>query len=58
MQAEELDASYTELCRALGRVGEPRAPLLLALLCLALMARQGSAREALAAIAQAEAACA
>ena len=47
MHAEDLDRSYTALCKALERVGEERSELLLAMVSLALIARQGSAEEVL-----------
>ncbi|WP_338663318.1 hypothetical protein VQH23_24695 [Pararoseomonas sp. SCSIO 73927] len=47
MHAEDLDRSYTALCKALERVGEGNAQLLLAMVSLALIARQGSAEEVL-----------
>jgi hypothetical protein len=58
MKDDELDRSYTALCEAMARVGEARTPLLLSILCLALMSRQSSAEDALALIVQAEASCA
>ncbi len=42
----------------MARVGEQQTPLLLSILCLALMSRQPAAAEVLALIAQAEASCA
>lgn len=47
MHAEDLDRSYTALCNALERVGEGKAQLLLAMVSLALIARQGSAEDVL-----------
>ena len=47
MEAEDLDRSYSALCEAMGRVGEGKAPLLLAMVSLALIARQGSAEDVL-----------
>ncbi|MBI0535248.1 hypothetical protein D9599_06665 [Roseomonas sp. KE2513] len=47
MEAEDLDRSYTALCEAMGRVGEGKASLLLAMVSLALIARQGSAEDVL-----------
>ncbi|MBP0496406.1 hypothetical protein [Roseomonas indoligenes] len=55
MHAEDLDRSYTALCQALERVGEGKAPLLLAMVSLALIARQASAEDVLPLIAQAAA---
>ncbi|CAG2145893.1 hypothetical protein LMG31506_03281 [Cupriavidus yeoncheonensis] len=40
MQAEELDLAYTRLCEAVAGVGQDKAPLLLAMVCLGLMSRQ------------------
>ena len=57
MTDADLDTSYTALCRALGEVGEPQAPLLLAMLSLALMARLPDAASALPLIEQARARC-
>jgi len=54
MTDAELDDTYTALARATARVGEAKAPLLLATLALALIAREDDAAEALALIAQAE----
>lgn len=57
MQADQLDLSYTELCHAMARVGEPQALLFLATLCLAMIAREPSADAVLSAIRQAEQQC-
>ncbi len=57
MQPDDLDRAYTALCHALGRVGEEKAPLLLATLSLALIARQDGAEAVLPLIEAAEAAC-
>ena len=57
MTPDELDHAYTQLCEAMARVGEAQAPLFLAMVSLALIARQAAPGEALAVIAQAEAAC-
>jgi len=54
MTEQDLDTSYTSLCEAITRVGESRAPLFLAMLSLSLIARQSSAGDVLALIAQAE----
>lgn len=45
MNDAELDRSYTALCRALGEVGPERSQLLLAMVALALIARQDDAGE-------------
>ncbi|TDF64321.1 hypothetical protein [Cupriavidus sp. L7L] len=55
MQADDLDLAYTRLCEAMGRVGEARSPLLLAMMCLGLMSRQDSLAPVLALIDEAEA---
>lgn len=47
MTDTELDRSYTALCHALGDVGEERAPLLLAMVALGLMAKQDGAEAVL-----------
>ncbi|WP_251864001.1 hypothetical protein [Achromobacter sp. Marseille-Q4962] len=56
MNAHDLDQVYTQLARTLTRVGETRAPLFLSILSLSLLARQTDTAEALALLAQAEAA--
>ena len=48
MTEADLDRSYTALCRALGEVGPQRSEMLLAMVALALIARQESAGEILA----------
>jgi hypothetical protein len=57
LQPDDLDRTYTALCQALGRAGEAKAPLFLATLSLALIARQASAEDVLPLIDEAEAAC-
>jgi len=57
MTDTDLDTSYTALCKALGEVGEPQAPLLLAMLSLALLARLPDAATALPLIEQARERC-
>jgi hypothetical protein len=54
MNSDDLDRSYTELCEALGRVGEDRSALLLATLSLALLAREDDTQLVLNLISQAE----
>jgi hypothetical protein len=54
MTDAQLDDTYTALARATARVGEAKAPLMLATLALALIAREDDAAQALALIAQAE----
>lgn len=39
MTDTDLDQSYSAVCEALTQVGEARAPLFLAMLCLSLMSR-------------------
>jgi hypothetical protein len=57
MTDAELDRSYTALCQALGDVGEERGQLLLAMVALALMARQDQAAEVLALVQRARDRC-
>ena len=47
MTDAELDRCYTALCHALGEAGEARAPLLLSMLSLALLARTERAEDVL-----------
>ncbi len=54
MTDADLDHSYTALCHALADVGENKAPLLLSMLCLQLMARSASAGDVLPLIALAQ----
>ncbi len=55
MTDTDLDSSYGALAAALAEVGEDAAPLFLSMLCLALIARAGSASEVLPLIDQARA---
>ena len=57
MTEAELDRSYTALCQALGDVGPQRSELLLAMVALALMARQASPEEVLDLVAHARERC-
>lgn len=57
MTDADLDLSYTALARALADAGQERSELLLAMLCLALMARRERADEVLPLIAQARSRC-
>lgn len=57
MTDAELDRSYTALCHALGDVGPQRSELLLAMVALALMARQDSPEDVLALVAHARERC-
>ena len=54
MDDTALTDTYTALAQAITRVGDERAPLFLATLSLALLARQADAGAAAALIAQAE----
>ncbi|MGH8808054.1 MAG: hypothetical protein ACREX0_09270 [Noviherbaspirillum sp.] len=54
MTDHDLDRAYTALSKALAQVGEDKAPLFLATLSLALLARQSDADAVLPLIAQAE----
>ena len=54
MNGEDLDQSYSALSEALGRVGADNAPLLLATLSLALIARESDREHVAGLIAQAE----
>jgi hypothetical protein len=58
MTDTDLDSSYSALCEALAQVGEGKAPLFLAMLCLSLMSRAGQASDVLPLIANAQAQCA
>ena len=58
MTDADLDRSYSALCEALTRVGEDKAPLLLSMLCLSLMARLPQAEDVLPLMAHAERQCA
>ncbi len=53
MNDQDLDICYTALCRALGEAGEAKAPLLLSMLSLSLIARQPAAGDVLPLIDQA-----
>jgi hypothetical protein len=57
MTPDELDHAYTRLCQTMERVGEPATPRLLAMMTLALMARQADGAPVLDLIKQVEAAC-
>lgn len=56
MNNDSLDQVYTSMAQTLTRVGEARAPLFLSILGLSLLSRLPCAQEALALLAQAEAA--
>ena len=57
MNEADLDRTYTALCRALGEVGQERSELLLAMVALALMARQDHPDEVLALVERARDRC-
>lgn len=46
MTDNELDAVYTQLCKVMTQLGEPRAPLFLARFALLSIARIGDAKAA------------
>ncbi|HSV55462.1 MAG TPA: hypothetical protein VLJ57_25295 [Burkholderiaceae bacterium] len=58
MTDADLDHSYSVLCETLAEVGPQQAPLFLAMVCLSLMSRAGSADEVLPLIANAHRQCA
>jgi hypothetical protein len=53
MTDSDLDQSYSAVCEALTQVGETRAPMFLAMLCLSLMSRFERADQVLPLIANA-----
>ena len=53
MNEQQLDEAYTALCHALAEAGEANAQRLLAMVCLALMARSEQPRDVLDAVEQA-----
>lgn len=57
MTDTDLDRAYTALSESLGQVGEEEAPLLLSMLCLALMSRCDRAEDVLPLIDQARLQC-
>lgn len=57
MNEADLDRSYTALCKALGEVGPQRSELLLAMVALALMARQERPEEVLELVARSRDRC-
>jgi hypothetical protein len=54
MNPIDLEAAYTELANAIDRVGQEKAQLMLATLCLSLISERDDSAEVLKAIAQAE----
>ena len=57
MKPEDLDASYTALCLALGEVGQDKANLLLAMLSLSLISQSDAPDKVLQMIAEARSQC-
>ena len=57
MTDADLDRSYSALAQALAEVGPEAAPLLLSMVCLALMSRMASADQVLPSIDQARRQC-
>lgn len=57
MNPEELDTSYTALCKALGDVGQGQANLFLAMVSLSLISQSNAPEAVLQVIAQARQQC-
>ena len=57
MKPEDLDASYTALCKALGEVGQDNANLFLAMLSLSLISQSDAPDKVLQMIAEARSQC-
>jgi hypothetical protein len=57
MNDADLDQSYSAVCEALAQVGEARAPLFLAMLCLSMVSRFERADQVLPLVANALAQC-
>lgn len=57
MNDDDLDLAYSALCGALAEAGEQRAPLLLSMVCLALISRMDDAQQVLPLISDALARC-
>ena len=57
MNPEELDTSYTALCKALGEVGQQNAALFLAMVSLSLMSQSDAPNAVLQMIAEARLQC-
>ena len=57
MKPEDLDASYTALCLALGKVGQDNANLFLAMLSLSLISQSDAPDKVLQMIAEARSQC-
>ena len=57
MNDQDLDRSYTAVCHAMSEVGQDRATLFLAMVCLSLVSHSQDAEQVLALIDQAKARC-
>ena len=57
MNAEDLDTSYTALCKALGEVGQDNANLFLAMVSLSLISQSNASDTVLKMIAEARTQC-
>ena len=57
MKPDDLDTSYTALCKALGEVGQENAALFLAMVSLSLMSQSNAPHAVLQMIAQARSQC-
>ena len=57
MNPEELDTSYTALCKALGEVGQQNSALFLAMVSLSLMSQSDAPNAVLQMIAEARGQC-
>jgi hypothetical protein len=57
MNADNLDTSYTALCKALGEVGQDNASLFLAMVSLSLMSQSNAPDAVLKMIAEARSHC-
>ena len=57
MNPEDLDTSYTALCKALGDVGQDRTALFLAMISLSLMSRSNTPEAVLQMIAEVRLQC-
>lgn len=57
MNPEDLDTSYTALCKALGEVGQDNAALFLAMVSLSLMSQSSAPNAVLQMIAEARLQC-
>lgn len=57
MKPEDLDTSYTALCKAMGEVGQQNAALFLAMVSLSLISQSDAPHEVLQMIAEARLQC-